>query len=76
MEENRVTGVRNTVEEALKTRVRSEFREMPGLLLTLPQACRLWQIDPMATAGILEDLVAEGFLRRTSGGAFRTVGDR
>ena len=61
--------------EALKARVRAEYREMPGLCLTLPQACRLWQLDVRTSASILDALVAEGFLRRTSQGGFRAAED-
>lgn len=35
-----------TVCESLIDRVRGEYREMPGLKLTVAQACRLWQIVP------------------------------
>ena len=56
--------------EALKARVRAEYREMPGLCLTLQQACRLWQIDADRCTRILDVLVAESFLRRTATGAF------
>jgi hypothetical protein len=31
--------------EALVSRVRSEFIEMPGLRLTVPQAMRLWGLE-------------------------------
>jgi hypothetical protein len=31
--------------DSLLDRVRGEYREMPGLQLTIAQACRLWQID-------------------------------
>ena len=31
-------------------RIRGEFREMPGLKLTIAQAARLWQLDPPAAA--------------------------
>ena len=60
---------------SLKARVRAEYREMPGLCLTLPQACRLWQLDVHLSASILSALVAEGFLRRTSQGGFRAAED-
>ena len=56
--------------EALIERVRDEYGEMPGLCLTLPQACRLWHMDPKTCTRILEGLVAERFLRRTATAAF------
>jgi DNA-binding NtrC family response regulator len=56
--------------EAVIRRVRAEYREMPGLCLTIPQACRLWQIDTGTCTQILDVLVAERFLTRTPKGAF------
>jgi hypothetical protein len=47
-------------------RVRGKYREMPGLCLTLPQVCRLWQIEPSQCRSILDSLVAEKFLSRTT----------
>jgi hypothetical protein len=59
--------------EALIGRVRAEYREMPGLCLTVQQGCRLWQIDAGTCTRILDVLVAESFLRRTATGAFITA---
>ena len=56
--------------EGLLSRIRGEYREMPGLRLTFLQACRLWQLDPIACDAALKALVAESFLVRTSDGAF------
>ena len=56
--------------QSLLARIRGEYREMPGLCLTLPEASRLWQIDRTACTRILEGLVAEKFLSRTPTGAF------
>lgn len=53
----------------LLARIRAEFREMPGLTLTLPQAARLFNIDPVGCARVLDALVAEGFLA-TNGRTF------
>lgn len=53
--------------------VRGEFAEMPGLRLTLPQACRLWNVDTAVSEPVLNQLVREGFLFRTAGGAFVMV---
>lgn len=52
-------------------RVRGEFREMPGLSLTLAQAGRLWRLDPPTCAEVLARLVETGFLQRRADGAFR-----
>jgi hypothetical protein len=43
-------------------RVRAEFREMPGLKLTLPQASRLFDIDPVLCEEVLAALVHSGQL--------------
>lgn len=56
--------------ELLITRIRGEFREMPGLRLTFAQACRLWQVEPEACDMVLRALLAESFLTRTADGRF------
>lgn len=52
----------------LVTRVRAEFNEMPGLRLTLPQAQRLWGVEPATCESVVETLVRASFLRRAHGG--------
>ena len=47
--------------------IRSEYREMPGLNLTLRQGVRLWNAEPGACAQALDALVQEGFLYRSGG---------
>jgi hypothetical protein len=54
----------------LRRRVRSEYLEMPGLSLTLPQAQRMWQIDRGDCEVLLGDLMESGFLSRTASGSF------
>jgi hypothetical protein len=56
--------------ESLVARVRGEYFEMPGLRLTLEQACRLWQVDVSTCEGLLEYLVRAGFLCRTDSGFY------
>ena len=56
--------------KALVARVRGEYREMPGLRLTFPQACRLWALDRETCEAVLQSLMAERFLFRTTDGAF------
>jgi hypothetical protein len=51
-------------------RVRGEFKEMPGLVLTLAQASRLWSLDAETCSDVLSQLVAVGFLCRRPDGAF------
>lgn len=54
---------------AVVRRVRAEFNEMPGLRLTLPQAARLWGLEPPACRAVIDALVSDAFLRWTHGGA-------
>ena len=51
-------------------RVRGEFKEMPGLALTLAQAGRLWRLDAATCAEVLAQLVSTGFLCQRPDGAF------
>ena len=48
--------------ESLVMRIKAEYREMPGLQLTFPQACRLWQVQPAECQAVLRTLLDEGFL--------------
>ncbi len=54
--------------EAVVLRIRAEFIEMPGLRLTVPQASRLWGLDASVCEAVIEALVTQAFLRRTSSG--------
>jgi hypothetical protein len=56
--------------ESLVARVRGEYVEMPGLRLTLEQACRLWQVDVSTCETLLEYLVRTGVLRKTASGFY------
>ena len=56
--------------DCLAARVRGEYSEMPGLQLTVTQACRLWQIDTLTCEMLLEQLVREDFLCKTGKGAY------
>jgi hypothetical protein len=49
-------------------RIRSEYREMPGLCLTLLQARRLWALDESTCSRLLSNLVSEGYLRKSAAG--------
>ncbi len=61
--------------ETLVARVRAEYREMPGLHLTVAQARRLWHLDGATCAAVLRALVDEGFLHETPQGQFVRVGE-
>lgn len=56
--------------DRLAVRITGEYREMPGLALTLPQACRLWQLDARTCERLLDELVMDGTLARTPDGRF------
>lgn len=55
---------------AILQRIASEFRDMPGLILSVPQASRLLGLDAAACQRILGELEKDGFLRRRRGGAY------
>ena len=55
---------------AVAERVRGEFREMPGMSLTLAQASRLWALDSRTCGDVLTQLVDAGFLYRRNDGAY------
>ena len=59
--------------EWLVARIRSEYREMPGLRLTFAQACRFWHVDPVDCELALRSLVTEQFLVRTREGIFAAI---
>jgi hypothetical protein len=54
--------IQHREEYDLCTRVQAEFREMPGLKLTLPQASRLFSIEPKRCERVLTALVHAGYL--------------
>ena len=60
----------------VRVRVRGEFDEMPGMCLLVEQAARLFGLDRTETEGILESLVAEGYLRRTPRGFVKSDAGR
>jgi hypothetical protein len=51
-------------ERELGVRVGGEYRELPGLQLTVAQASRLWSVDRAAIEQVLNRLVAAAVLRR------------
>jgi len=55
---------------ALLVRVRAEFHEVPGLCLTVSQVRRLFDMREDVCVRILERLVAEGTLTRTTNGLY------
>ena len=52
-------------------RIRNEYVEMPGLVLTLPQAARLWSLSESRSQRLLSLLVEAGFLICDKNTAYR-----
>ena len=52
-------------------RIRSEYVEMPGLVLTVPQAARLWGVSTQRAAELLTVLLDAGFLACDRRAAYR-----
>jgi Fic family protein len=51
-------------------RVEGEYREMPGLSLTLPQAARLWGLDRRTCERVLATLIERRVLKRAVNGQY------
>ena len=51
-------------------RIESEYREMPGMCVTAPQAQRLWGLDATTCSFVLMTLVERRILRRTARGTY------
>ena len=60
-----ISSPRSAPLTALLQRVREQYRDMPGLTLTKPQATRLLGVAPSVCAAALRALVMEHFLSRT-----------
>lgn len=58
-----MTAMDDPVEAGLLARIRGEFREMPGLSLTIEQACRLWSCEAVTCRHAIDMLVAAGQLQ-------------
>lgn len=54
----------------LLERVRAEYREMPGLRLTMRQAQRLWSLERRTCEALFNVLTDSRFLYRTDRGLF------
>jgi hypothetical protein len=62
---------RTSRQEALLRRVRGEYREMPGMRLTIEQAMRLWDLDRQTCSDLFASLVAAHFLEVGCDGRYR-----
>jgi len=58
----------------LLERVRAEFAEMPGLVLTIPEAVRLLGLPADVAASLLSELCSNGFLQPPREGRYRRNG--
>jgi hypothetical protein len=56
---------------ALVSRIAGEYREMPGLALTLAQAARLFGLGPATCWRVLDDCIRAGWLCCTPAGVFK-----
>jgi hypothetical protein len=66
-----VTLFRTSRQDALLRRARGEFREMPGMRLTIDQAMRLWDLDRPTCQSLLQSLVDAHFLELDLYGRYR-----
>lgn len=57
--------------QALVTRIRAEYSEVPGLCLTQGQAERHWAVDQLTCDSVLWGLTDAGYLRVTPRGFVR-----
>jgi hypothetical protein len=61
--------------QTVAPRVLAEFNEMPGMVLTLRQAARLFGLDQEFCRVVIDTLVDSAYLRMTTAGAV-TRGER
>ena len=54
----------------LLQRIEGEYRELPALSVTAPQAERLWGLDSTTCSFVLMTLIQRGILRRTASGTY------
>ena len=54
----------------LLVRIEGEYREMPGLNLSVTQAERLWGLDRHTCASVLTTLMERRILKRTTRGTY------
>jgi hypothetical protein len=59
-----MTGIAESRMAEIHIRIWSEFQALPGLRLTVEQACRLFGGEPSVVVAALHDLVESGVLRQ------------
>jgi hypothetical protein len=52
-------------------RIRHEFLDMPGLVLTVAQTAKLYALSTSHARALLDSLIEEGFLVGDAGGSYR-----
>ena len=50
------------IDSNVQARIQAEYREMPGMRLTTPQAARLFNLELVSCARVLDALVTDGVL--------------
>ena len=59
--------------EKLAERIRAEFNEMPGMVLTIRQASKFFGVDQDVMRSVTERLVESDFLRLSRKGEIRAL---
>ena len=55
--------------EVMAERIRAEFEEMPGMMLTMPQASRLFGLEHEVCRTVVDRLITTAYLKWTHSGA-------
>lgn len=66
-----ITLFRASKDDVLLRRARGEYREMPGMRLTIGQAMRLWDLDRQTCQRLFDSLVATHYLEVDANGRYR-----
>ena len=66
-----ITLFMTSKDDTLLRRARGEFREMPGMRLTIEQAMRLWNLDRQTCLRLFDSLVAARYLEIDNTGRYR-----
>ena len=66
-----VTLHRTCQEDFLLRRARGDYRESPGMRLTIDEAMRLWDLDQETCEALLKSLVDARFLELDAHGRYR-----
>jgi hypothetical protein len=64
-----MANTRNPLDNTIN-RIKSEYREMPGLHLTFEQMLRLWRLDRTTCRTLVETLIDAQFLKPTDDGRY------